>query len=46
MVSGENPSVCSNVEIFKHITAVITNPDLPYLAELQENIPTIPSLGI
>ena len=36
MVSGENPSVCSDVEIFKDTTTVISNLYLPYLAELWE----------
>ena len=38
MVSGENPSVCSDVEIFKDHTTVISSLYLPYLDELQKNI--------
>ena len=36
MVSGENPSVCRDVEIFKDTTTVISNPYLPYLVELRK----------
>ena len=47
MVSGENPSVCGDIEIFNDTTTVISSLYLPYLAELRKkNISTIPSLGI
>ena len=34
MVSGENPSACSDLEIFNDTTTAISNLNLPYLAEL------------
>ena len=46
MVSGENPSRCSDLEIFSDTTTAISSLYLPYLAELRKNIPTTPSLGI
>ena len=34
MTSGENPLVCSDVEIINDTTTVISNLYLPYYAEL------------
>ena len=45
MVSGQNPSVGSNVEIFRDTTTVISNPDLPYLAELRKRYSDNPIIG-
>ena len=45
MVSGENPSVYSDVEIFKDATTVISNLYLPYLAELRKNYSDNPIIG-
>ena len=45
MVSGENPSVCSDVEIFKDPTTVISNLYLPYIAELQKKSSDNPIIG-
>ena len=36
MVSGENPSGCSDLEIFNDTTTAISNLYLPYLAELRK----------
>ena len=46
MVSGENPSGCSDLEIFNDTTTAISNLYLPILLNCGKNIPTIPSLGI
>ena len=45
MVSGENPSVCSDVEIFKDTTTVISNLYLPYPAELRKKYSDNPIIG-
>ena len=45
MVSGENPSVCSDLEIFNDTATVISNLYLPYLAELRKKYSDNPIIG-
>ena len=45
MVSGENPSGCSNLEIFNDTTTAISNLYLPYLAELWKKYSDHPIIG-
>ena len=45
MVSGENPSVCSDLKIFNDTTTAISNLYLPYLAELRKKYSDNPIIG-
>ena len=45
MVSGKNPSVCSDLEISNDTTTVISNLYLPYLAELRKKYSDNPIIG-
>ena len=46
MVSDENPSMCSDLEIFNDTTTtVISNLYLPYLAELRKKYSDNPTIG-
>ena len=45
MVSGENPSGCSDLEIFNDTTTAISNLYLPYLAELRKKYSDNPIIG-